>query len=174
MIGKETHYEFGMRCWREGIRMGTMWTLMGHPSNPKNTDDAVAGYVAARQMSQLQEGDLMIEGNTKYTGQKVIGFSLGRCIRSIVLGEVALDDVVVVISQTAINTDRELEVVIESYMGRRGYLMGLDHDTCLMQARRLRDSGKLHQPRLHGQSAGYATKEVWAVVEMADVEVAHG
>lgn len=91
-----------------------------------------------------------------------VGFSFGRCIRDIVNGEVGVDEIVVIVSSTMIDRDR-IEGVIDSYMFRDEYLLGLDRDSCLAVAYQLWDAGLVHQPRNFGRYRT-AVKEscVWA------------
>lgn len=91
-----------------------------------------------------------------------IGFSFGRCIRDIVKGEVAIDEVVVIVSGTMIERDR-IEGVVDDYLFRNDYLYGLERDACLTVAYQLWDAGLVHQPRMFGQYRT-AVKEscVWA------------
>lgn len=80
-----------------------------------------------------------------------IGFSLGRCVRDIVTGEVAIDDVAFIIASTAIrDTDKQLQAVIFDYTLRDGYLSGLDEARCQEVAKTLFNSNKVLQPRLQG------------------------
>jgi len=80
-----------------------------------------------------------------------IGFSLGRCVRDIVNGDVAIDDVAFVIAATAIRDGEEhLSQVINEYRGRRGYLDGLDTTACQEVAKALYNSSRIIQPRLQG------------------------
>jgi hypothetical protein len=79
-----------------------------------------------------------------------IGFSLGRCIRDIVNGEVGIDDVAFLITATYIRNPEQLDNVINNYMYERGYLLGLDNAQCLEVARQLWDSNRILQPRAQG------------------------
>lgn len=79
-----------------------------------------------------------------------IGFSLGRCIRDIVVGDIKLDDVAFIIAATAIREEAQLANVITDYMYRSGYLEGLNEDTCQQVALELWRSSKILQPRLQG------------------------
>lgn len=91
-----------------------------------------------------------------------VGFSFGRCIRDIVKGEVALDEVVVIVSGTRIDRDH-IAGVIDEYMFRENYLYGLDHEECLATAYLLWDAGKIHQPRNFGLYRGAVVENcVWA------------
>jgi hypothetical protein len=79
-----------------------------------------------------------------------IGFSFGRCIRDIVNGDIALDDVAFIIGATAIREEEQMLRVIEDYMYREDYLYGLDEAKCKEVATELYNTGRLLQPRLQG------------------------
>ena len=79
-----------------------------------------------------------------------IGFSLGRCIRDIVKGEVALDDVAFVIAATNIHTEEQLTQVVDSYLYRDDYLYMLDETECQRVALELWNSNRILQPRRQG------------------------
>ncbi len=79
-----------------------------------------------------------------------IGFSLGRCVRDIVNGDVSIDDVAFLITATYIREGTQLDNLIGTYMGERGYLLGLDYDKCLEVARQLWDTNRILQPRAQG------------------------
>lgn len=79
-----------------------------------------------------------------------IGFSLGRCIRDIVTGKVAEDEVAFIIGATNIREVEQLDHVIEDYMFRDEYLYGLDEAECKRVALNLWNSNKLLQPRREG------------------------
>jgi hypothetical protein len=79
-----------------------------------------------------------------------IGFSFGRCVRDIVNGDVALDDVAFIIGATAIREQEQMLHVVEEYMIREDYLYGLDEAKCKKVATELFTSGRLLQPRLQG------------------------
>ncbi len=79
-----------------------------------------------------------------------IGFSLGRCVRDIVNGDVGIDDVAFLITATYIKSPEQLDNVIGTYIGEPGYLLGLDYDKCLEVARQLWDTNRIIQPRAQG------------------------
>ena len=79
-----------------------------------------------------------------------IGFSLGRCIRDIVKGDISEDDVAFIIGATCIREKEQLDHVIDDYLFRDGYLYGLDETECKRVAHSLWDSNKLLQPRREG------------------------
>jgi hypothetical protein len=79
-----------------------------------------------------------------------IGFSFGRCLGSIVRGEVAFDDVLCLIARTRMETEAQVRGVVEVYMDRHGYLLGLDQTLCEEIGVRLFNSGKILEPRANG------------------------
>jgi hypothetical protein len=80
-----------------------------------------------------------------------IGFSLGRCVRDIVKGNVDLDDVAFIIAATSIQDEPQLANVIEQYMYRGDdYLYGLDEAKCQEVALELWKTNKVLQPRRQG------------------------
>jgi hypothetical protein len=80
-----------------------------------------------------------------------IGFSLGRCVRDIVTGSVAINDVAFIIAATNIHDEPQLKNVISDYMYRDDeYLYGLDEDTCQAVALELWATNKILQPRRQG------------------------
>lgn len=79
-----------------------------------------------------------------------IGFSLGRCVRDIVNGDVSVDDVAFIITATSIHEREKLDHVISIYMTEPNYLLGLDYNQCLEVAQTLWDTNRLLQPRKQG------------------------
>ena len=79
-----------------------------------------------------------------------IGFSLGRCVRDIVRGEVSIDDVAFIITATSITAREQLDNVVLMYETEPRYLQGLDHNECLAVAQQLWDTNRLLQPRRQG------------------------
>ena len=80
-----------------------------------------------------------------------IGFSLGRCVRDIVKGNVHIDDVAFIIAATSIHDELQLATVIEQYMYRDDdYLYGLDEAACQAVALDLWTTNKILQPRRQG------------------------
>jgi hypothetical protein len=85
-----------------------------------------------------------------------IGTSLGKCVRSILAGEVKEEDVLFIVTNTNCPTIETLMGVIEdyyyTYQGAAGRVADYDMskyslaDACAV-AQRLFESGKLHQPR---------------------------
>jgi len=101
-----------------------------------------------------------------------IGTSLGKCVKSILSGEVKEEDVLFVVSNTNCPTLESLMNVIEQYYyehqgsrGRSAYDMSAYSlaDACDV-AQRLFESGKLHQPRVVAKgmySNAHALQDTW-------------
>jgi hypothetical protein len=80
-----------------------------------------------------------------------IGFSLGRCVRDIVKGNVGIDDVAFIIAATSIYDEPQLANIIEQYMYRDDdYLYGLDEEQCQAVALELWKTNRVLQPRRQG------------------------
>jgi hypothetical protein len=79
-----------------------------------------------------------------------IGFSLGRCVRDIVKGEINSNDVAFIITATSIHEREQLDNVIQLYCSEPGYLLGLQYEECLAVAQDLWDTNRLLQPRKQG------------------------
>jgi len=82
-----------------------------------------------------------------------IGFSFGRCLGSIVRGEVATEDVLVIIARTHMVTEDHVREVVADYMHRGGYLLGLDQPKCEEIGVQLFNAGKIIEPRANGVNA---------------------
>ena len=94
-----------------------------------------------------------------------IGFSFGQCIRDIVQGKVKIEDVIVIVASTRIETLEQLEVIVQGYMHRPDYLLDLDEKECYTVASHLWDTGKIHQPRITGVHRDRVPADcVWADV----------
>jgi hypothetical protein len=92
-----------------------------------------------------------------------VGFSLGRCIRDIVMDVVDINDVVVIVAGTRFETQEQLVPIIQEYMYRPGYLDGLDESDCQGVASVLFREGKIHQPRNFGIYRSMMQEDaVWA------------
>jgi hypothetical protein len=79
-----------------------------------------------------------------------IGTSLGRCLRSILLGEVSEDQVFLIVTGTRSHTEKEyLEVIKQYYYERYGKydISQWTHEEVKELATRLWNNGKIHQPR---------------------------
>jgi hypothetical protein len=79
-----------------------------------------------------------------------IGFSMGRCVRDIVHGEVSIDEVAFIITATNIHKREHLDGVIATYCSERRYLLDCDDDRSLEVAQILWDTNRLIQPRRQG------------------------
>jgi len=79
-----------------------------------------------------------------------IGFSFGRCVRSIVLGEVDINDVLCIIARTYMPNEHDVVHVIEHYMLEPRYLGGLDEDRCQEVGLTLWKTGRVIEPRQNG------------------------
>jgi hypothetical protein len=91
-----------------------------------------------------------------------IGFSFGRCIRDIVNGDVVYEDVYLIVSRTMMFDSSHVDEVVDSYLSRPEYLMGLDEGKCYDVANKLYLEGKLYQPRCHGKNPSRVTEDaVW-------------
>ena len=103
-----------------------------------------------------------------------IGTSLGKCVRSILAGEVKEEDVLFIVSNTMAPDNGRLMDVIEQYyyqyqgahMPReKAYDMSeYELDDAKAIATRLMESGKLHQPRCTGKSVfgnAHALTDTW-------------
>ena len=82
-----------------------------------------------------------------------IGFSFGRCVASIVRGEVDENDVLCIIARTYMPTKEDVEWVIDTYMSEPSYLLGLDRDRCMEVGVQLFNAGKILEPRANGIAA---------------------
>ena len=90
-----------------------------------------------------------------------IGTSLGKCVRSILAGEVKEEDVLFIVANTrAPDLDKLMDVIEEYYYGYQGSfgrgadydMSGYELDDARAIATRLMEAGKLHQPRCVGAS----------------------
>lgn len=77
-----------------------------------------------------------------------VGLSYGRCIRDIVKGDVDIEDVLIIVTKTALPSRAHIENMVEIYMYESAYLRGLDRDKCVSVAKELWDQGKIYQPRM--------------------------
>jgi hypothetical protein len=101
-----------------------------------------------------------------------IGTSLGKCVKSILAGEVKEEDVLFIVSNTMAPDLDKLMAVIEEYYytyqgsGGRGAAYDMSAyslaDACAV-AQRLFESGQLHQPRCVAKLYGnaHALKDTW-------------
>jgi hypothetical protein len=105
----------------------------------------------------------------------LVGTSLGGCIRSLALGEVSTDDVLVIITRTDCKTLEELISVVKTYYEygnanarqRSNYnLSECDIDRVIEITSELYHNGKIHQPRLYNGFGGFvhielSRQEIW-------------
>jgi hypothetical protein len=105
----------------------------------------------------------------------LVGTSLGGCIRSLALGEVSTDDVLVIITRTDCKTLEELIGVVKTYYEygnaharqRSNYdLSECDLDRVIEITSQLYHNGKIHQPRLYNGFGGFvhielSRSEIW-------------
>lgn len=94
----------------------------------------------------------------------LIGTSLGGCLKSIMVGEVSEDDVLLIITRTDCPEVSSLLSVIEKYYnGGNKYAgmptnydySGFDLDNLKELGLRLWESGKIHQPRQFGHGGHF-------------------
>jgi hypothetical protein len=105
----------------------------------------------------------------------LVGTSLGGCLKSIALGEVSMDDVLVIITRTDCRTLEELIGIVKTYYEygntgarqRSNYdLSECDLDRVIEIVTELYHNGKIHQPRLYNGFGGFvhielSRKEIW-------------
>jgi hypothetical protein len=82
----------------------------------------------------------------------LIGTSLGKCVKSILDGDVKEEDVMFIVSNTMCPDLEKVLGVIEEYYYGRSYIPAYDmtahsFEDAKAVAQRLYESGKLHQPR---------------------------
>jgi len=99
----------------------------------------------------------------------LVGTSLGRCLRSLALGEVNKDDVLVIIARTSARDIKELQTVVEQYhkdgnstvsMATQYDMSEIDLDLLKELARDLYNHGKIHQPQLYNGYNGFVHIEL--------------
>jgi len=102
-----------------------------------------------------------------------IGTSLGKCVKSILAGEVKEEDVLFIVTNTNCPTIETLMEVIEQYYheykGSRGRAAAYDMSVYSLEeacrvAQHLFDHGKLHQPRAVGTGIwgnAHVLKDTW-------------
>lgn len=85
-----------------------------------------------------------------------VGTSLGKCLRSILLGEVSEDDVLLIITRTMSSDLEQFITVVRQYYNEGNYTSRYPYDYDLSVkpweevealAKRLYTGGKIHQPR---------------------------
>jgi len=94
-----------------------------------------------------------------------IGTSLGRCLRSLLDGEVEYEDVFVIIANTRSYNVESLIKVVEQYYyypPRRDYdLTDYDFDSVKYLAQRLWHEGKIHQFKNYEQGHQHTLRDTW-------------
>lgn len=91
-----------------------------------------------------------------------IGFSFGRCISDINTGKIALEDVLVIIARTRIESREHIQGVVD-YYANSSYIGG-SYETALEIAYKLWDTGRIHQPRLFNHQPtqiGHSINDAW-------------
>lgn len=91
-----------------------------------------------------------------------IGLSFGRCVGSLVRKEVKRDEVLMVFSQTYMNTEEHVMSVLTTYRNDPRYLLGLDFNECTEEGLWLFKSGILFQHRQYKELSyfGIMTREL--------------
>ncbi len=91
-----------------------------------------------------------------------IGFSFGRCVRDIVKGVVAIDDVLCIIARTHMVNEQHVKDVVHGYMDYPSYLLGLDQAQCEQVGLELFRTGRILEPRANGIQVMQVPREyVW-------------
>lgn len=99
----------------------------------------------------------------------LIGTSFGGCIKSLLKGEVDIDDVLVIITRTAAkDLDSLLNVLEEYHCSGNGFatvpdnynISDMDLDKAKSIASSLYQHGKIHQPRLYNGFGGFVHIEL--------------
>jgi hypothetical protein len=92
-----------------------------------------------------------------------IGTSLGRCLRSILRGEVSEDQVFLIVTGTRSNTVEEyLEIIKQYYYERYGEynISQWEYKEVEELAIRLWSNGKIHQPRNFGANPFFRSGDI--------------
>ena len=101
-----------------------------------------------------------------------IGFSFGRCVASIVRGEVAIDDVMCIVARTLMPREDDVKYVITQYLEHPNYLMGLDPQMCFEVGLELWKTGRVLEPRASGLYATRVPKEyIWMDLYPTEADV---
>lgn len=82
-----------------------------------------------------------------------IGLSFSRCVVDIAAGKIDLDDVLVIIARTRMDTISAMRETLAIYE-RDGAFANVDYFHCVQIAESLWAKGKLHQPRLFTGTIG--------------------
>lgn len=98
-----------------------------------------------------------------------VGTSFGGCLKSIMMGEVSEQDVLLIITRTAFKDVDGLMHVVEQYHQDGNFfatkpenynLNSFDLDEVKLLAQRLYEHGKIHQPRLQNNFHGFIHPEL--------------
>ena len=101
-----------------------------------------------------------------------IGFSFGRCLASIVRGEVNINDVMCIIARTHMPKQEDVEYVVKEYLHRPGYLAGLGEAECLRVGVELWQTGRIIEPRSNGIYAMSVPQEyIWMDLYPTEADV---
>lgn len=99
----------------------------------------------------------------------LVGTSFGGCLKSLLKGEVHMDDVLVIIARTAAKDLDGLLHVVEEYHRSGNYfssnidkydISDMDLDKAKSIATSLYQHGKIHQPRLYNGFGGFVHIEM--------------
>ena len=99
-----------------------------------------------------------------------IGFSFGRCVASIVRGEVAVEDVLCIVARTHMRDNAGVKLVIDEYLMIPGYLLGLDPEQCHRVGIELWESGRILEPRANGISTGMRVPKEYIWMDLYPTE----
>lgn len=118
----------------------TLRTVSAKPGPPHTLD--VRGWCA----------DCLFESVDRCEYLMKIGLSLSRCVRDIVEGRVAVEDVLVLITRTDFDpTDqKQWNSIWNGYTDFRNEWTCLDHDRVFSVVLELWETGRIHQPRKFG------------------------
>jgi len=101
-----------------------------------------------------------------------IGFSFGRCLASIVRGEVNINDVMCIIARTHMPEQKDVEYVVKEYLHRPGDLAGLGEAECLRVGVELWQTGRIIEPRSNGIYAMSVPQEyIWMDLYPTEADV---
>lgn len=98
----------------------------------------------------------------------LIGTSLNRCMKSILLGEVSADDVLVIVTGTRCEDYDRFKGVLKLYHTDK--LKEFELEKLLALGSYLWDTGKIHQPRLSNLGEFYDTHD--SIREVTWLEIA--
>ena len=101
-----------------------------------------------------------------------IGLSLSRCVRDIVEGRVAAEDVLVLITRTDFEptVDEQWASIWQGYTVVRPEWYGLEEEEVRGVIMNLWEDGKIHQPRKFG-ARPQRRSEIWLETVLPDAEL---